>query len=145
VTLYPHLLNRIAIAFSTLVLACMAWLSPGPLWLIVPMLVAEAILSVRCYRMSVTCTPGVLVVRGILVTRTISRSAITSIPEDARAVPHVNWRDESGKDRWSPMFVFATQESELSFTRRAKIAQLAKIQAWFRAEPAAVQTGSVPS
>ena len=86
-TLYPHPLNRIAIAASTLFLGCLVWMLAEPIWLLAPILIAGVILSVRCYRMSVTCTPSALVVRGMLVTRTISRSAITSIHEDARTVP----------------------------------------------------------
>ena len=143
-TLYPHLLNRISIALSTLFLGCLVLLLVDPIWLLAPILFAGAILSVQCYRMSVSCSPFVLVIRGMIVTRTIPRSAITSITGDSHTIPLAKWRDKRGKDRWSPIFVFVTKAREPSFTRRTKIAQLEKIQAWFRAEPAA-GTGSDPS
>jgi hypothetical protein len=83
--------------------------------------------------MSVTCTPSALVIRGILMTRTISRSAITSVSDDPRAVPHVNWRDTSGKDRWSPLLIFESQARQPSFMRRAKTSQLESIREWYLA------------
>ena len=44
-TLYPHPLNRIAIAASTLFLGCLVWILAEPIWLLAPILIAGAILS----------------------------------------------------------------------------------------------------
>jgi hypothetical protein len=132
VTLYPHPINRIANAAPILVLGGLAFVSAYPTWLIAPTLIAGVVLGLRGFRMSVTCTDSALVVRGMFMTRTIPRTAITSIPDNACLVPHVNWRDERGRSRWSPILVFAVGQRELPFFGRPKIAQLAKVRKWSR-------------
>jgi len=136
-TLYPHLANRIGTGAAPAVLAFFAaWelAQRGmPAWLLAAILVVGAILGVRGYRMGVTCTDSALVVRGMFLTRTISRSAITSVHEEARTIPRVMWRAENGKSRWVLLLAFAVNKEELPFTRRLKVSQLSKIMTWYAA------------
>lgn len=60
------------------------------MWLSALTLIAAANLGLRGIRMSVTCTSTALVVRGMLLTRTIPKSMIASIPDIALIAPHVN-------------------------------------------------------
>ncbi|CAN5503524.1 hypothetical protein BH10ACT4_BH10ACT4_07350 [soil metagenome] len=131
-TLYPHPLNRIANAAPGLVLGWSALGLVHPLWLSALALIAAVTLGLRGIRMSVTCTSAALVVRGMLLTRTIPKSMIASIPDKASIVPHVSWRDRRGEIRRTPLWVFAVGQSELSFASRRKITQLAKVRDWYR-------------
>lgn len=136
-TLYPHMASRIVTGAAPALLAILvAWMAAQrgmPAWLLATILIVGALLAVRGYRMGVTCTDSALVVRGMFLTRTISRSAITSIHEDVRTIPRVVWRNKSGMSRWSPIWVFAVKERELRFTSRPKVSQLLKIVTWYRA------------
>jgi len=98
-----------------------------PAGLLATVLVVGAILSLRVYRMGVTCTDSALVVRRLFSTRTISRSAISSVQEGPR-MPGVSWRAENGKSRWIPLLLF---NGGLPFTRRLKDSQLSKIMKWY--------------
>lgn len=85
-----------------------------------------AILSVRGYRLGVTCEHGRLSIRGYLRTRVIERERITQITD----FPAVKWATPHGGKRWTPIMAFMTSPSEASATRLHKTHVTRKLRRW---------------
>jgi len=84
------------------------------------------ILSVRGYRLGVTCERGRLSIRGYLRTRVIARECITEITD----FPAVRWSAREGGKRWTPITAFMTSPSEASATRLHKVHVTRKLRRW---------------
>lgn len=88
-------------------------------------------IAVRGYRAGVSCGNGELTVRGYLWTRTIPRSGIVEITD----FPAVRWtdpRDPRGRRRWSPLWVFRADSSEIARSVASKKQNLAALRRWVR-------------
>jgi len=85
-----------------------------------------AALSVRGYRLGVTCERGRLSIRGYLRTRVIPREYITEITD----FPAVRWTTRKGGERWTPIAAFTTNPSELSTTRLHKAGAIRELRQW---------------
>ncbi len=85
-----------------------------------------AALSVRGYRLGVTCERGRLSIRGYLRTRVIAREDVTEITD----FPAVRWTTRKGGERWTPITAFMTNASELSTTRLHKARAMRELRQW---------------
>lgn len=85
-----------------------------------------ATLSVRGYRLGVTCERGRLSIRGYLRTRVIAREYITEITD----FPAVRWTTRKGGERWTPITAFMTSTSEPSTTRLHKARAVKELRRW---------------
>lgn len=84
------------------------------------------ILSVRGYRLGVTCERGRLSIRGYLRTRVIARECITEITD----FPAIRWTARKGGKRWTPITAFMANPSELSTTRLHKARAIEELRGW---------------
>lgn len=79
--LYPHLANRLANAVPGL---CLVVFAASQLpnaevsWFLFIIVIAGTLLMIRGYRMGARCNESAVIVYGLLYTRTIAKSAITS-------------------------------------------------------------------
>lgn len=85
-----------------------------------------AVLSVRGYRLGVTCERGTLSIRGNLRTRVIARECVTQITD----FPAVRWTARNGGRRWTPITAFMTSPSEASATRLHKAHATRELRRW---------------
>jgi hypothetical protein len=136
-TLYPHVVTRIGCGAPAVLLAWPIWQlaaeNRASVWLLAAMFAGLVYVSIRGFRMRVICTPETVTICGTITSRTIARSAITSIDADAQTLPRIHWENAAGKSRWSPMMMFSASGRELAFSARSKQRQLAKLQKWYRA------------
>jgi hypothetical protein len=91
-------------------------------------LMVSAVITVRGYRLSVSCKNSEMTVRGYLRTRTIPRSSITEITD----FPAARWTDPSGRRRWSPIWVFHVGPHETARITASKNRNIATLRHWLR-------------
>ncbi len=84
------------------------------------------VLSVRGYRLGVTCDSTRVTVRGYLHTRVIMREHITEVTD----FPAIRWTARTGRSRWTPVTAFMTSPSETAGPRLSKNNNTTKLRRW---------------
>ncbi|MDX2678065.1 hypothetical protein [Streptomyces soliscabiei] len=85
-------------------------------------------LTVRGYRIGVSCEADRLVVRGPLWTRAIPRQRIRAVTD----FPAVRWETAAGRGRWTPVTAFVSGADELASLSDAKAQCVARLRRWAR-------------
>jgi hypothetical protein len=132
--LSPSRWNRIANSSLGLVPAAVSILYEAQATAVYPrlavflVLMVAAVITMRGYRLSVSCKNAELTVRGYLRTRTIPRSSITEITD----FPAVRWTDPSGRRRWSPIWAFHVGPHETARITASKNRNIAALRHWLQ-------------
>lgn len=85
-------------------------------------------ITVRGYRLGVTCDNSKATIRGYLRTRVITREHITAVSD----FPAIRWTTRTGRKRWTPITAFITSPSETAGSRLSKERIIAKLRRWAR-------------
>ncbi|MDX5565470.1 hypothetical protein PYK79_22255 [Streptomyces sp. ID05-04B] len=89
-------------------------------------LIGSAVISVRGYRLGVTCQHTTMVIRGYLRTRVIAREHVTQIT----SFPAVRWTTRKGRTRWTPIMALVMTARESPATRLQKDHATRKLRRW---------------
>ena len=111
------------------------FLNDEPSWLAFVLIPVGVVLASRGYRMGVRCSNTEVVVYGFLFTRVISKRAIMSANTDVDGLPSLWWRSNSGRRRWTPIFVFLGTNEEFRFIHVVKMRRLEQLRGWLDRGP----------
>ena len=134
----PHFVNRFANSGPGLCLAVFAVSQLSHVessWILFIAVIAGMTLMIRGYRMGVFCNESAVVVYGLLSTRTIAKTAITSGDTDVDGFPSLRWRTAGDRRRWTPIIAFWGITREFYFIRLIKIRRLEELRGWLERSP----------